>query len=790
MKRLFSVFLIVFLLQTINAQDTLMLRPGPADSKDANIRSDMPGTNYGSSIDFIANAFTVSGQFFIQRSIIEFELSSLPSEVNILNAKLSLYCNTGSGHAQLQYGDNGCVLQRITQEWEEQAVTWINQPQTTSEHEVYLPVSAFQSQDYPDIDITQLMRDHVAFPESSHGIMIKLLTEDIYRTMVFGSADHPDPARRPVLTIIYETCSEPAVLPDFSFQMTGPRTVAFMDNSMGAASWWWDFGDGQTSQEQNPVHEYASAGNYNVCLTVANSCNSLSKCDSVIFCPAYLNPLVLRLEPGNCEDAMIRNDQPDSNYGNSMDYIANAFTAQGNFFIQRSLMNFDFSQLPPNAEILNADLSLFCNYISGHTQLQCGDNLCVLQRITGNWQENTVNWSNQPPSDTVHEVLLSVSENQFQDYPHIDVTQLIRDIYTDPSNIHGIMLKLVNEERYRTLVFASSDNPSVVKRPVLTINYSRPPGSDINADFGFEHNESLTVAFQDHSVGAVDWFWDFGDGHVSNEQNPTHTYSLATDYIVCLTVGNCTETDVFCDTVTFCQIPQAAYSYIQINDSVVDFHNESAEATSWLWDFGDSTWSFEENPEHYYDEPGVYHVCLSAVNQCSISNYCLDIEICRNVYSAFDYLVFNDSIVRFENKSRFASNWQWDFGDGTYSILRDPEHIYFIPGAYNVCLRSINSCSFESVCQRVTLLPPPQQQNMVAPLIVYPNPSHEGFIVMLPDSVSSGYLKVLDMKGDLVREHTIGTGISEVKIPRLDIGIYLVEVKLDGKLYKYKILAQ
>lgn len=47
------------------------------------------------------------------------------------------------------------------------------------------------------------------------------------------------------------------------------RRVAFTDLSYGKiTSWHWDFGDGQTSQEQNPVHEYEEAGKYLVILWI------------------------------------------------------------------------------------------------------------------------------------------------------------------------------------------------------------------------------------------------------------------------------------------------------------------------------------------------------------------------------------------------------------------------------------------------------------------------------------------------------------------------------------------
>jgi len=53
---------------------------------------------------------------------------------------------------------------------------------------------------------------------------------------------------------------------------TAPLTVQFNDTSTHTPfAWLWDFGDNATSEEQNPVHTYTSAGTYNVSLRVANA---------------------------------------------------------------------------------------------------------------------------------------------------------------------------------------------------------------------------------------------------------------------------------------------------------------------------------------------------------------------------------------------------------------------------------------------------------------------------------------------------------------------------------------
>lgn len=53
---------------------------------------------------------------------------------------------------------------------------------------------------------------------------------------------------------------------------SSPLNVAFTDQSTGnPKSWLWDFGDGTTSNSQNPTHIYSAAGIYTVILTVTNA---------------------------------------------------------------------------------------------------------------------------------------------------------------------------------------------------------------------------------------------------------------------------------------------------------------------------------------------------------------------------------------------------------------------------------------------------------------------------------------------------------------------------------------
>ena len=57
------------------------------------------------------------------------------------------------------------------------------------------------------------------------------------------------------------------------------KTIEFTEvTHYEPTDWYWTFGDGNTSTELNPVHEYESSGTYEVCLTVSNEYGSDSKC--------------------------------------------------------------------------------------------------------------------------------------------------------------------------------------------------------------------------------------------------------------------------------------------------------------------------------------------------------------------------------------------------------------------------------------------------------------------------------------------------------------------------------
>ncbi len=159
--------------------------------------------NGGQSEDFCATAWTRQGYPSNIRSLIKFNLYPIQSSSQVVSARLSLYFNPTSldgTHSSLT-GMNSSTLQRIISSWDENTVTYVNQPATTTQNAVLLNPSVSATQNFIDIDVTQLVKDDLDNPLGPQGFLFRLVDEQYYRKLVFSSSDHPTDSLRPKLEI-------------------------------------------------------------------------------------------------------------------------------------------------------------------------------------------------------------------------------------------------------------------------------------------------------------------------------------------------------------------------------------------------------------------------------------------------------------------------------------------------------------------------------------------------------------------------------------------------------------
>jgi len=135
----------------------------------------------------------------------------------------------------------------------------------------------------------------------------------------------------------------------------------------------------------------------------------------------------------------------------------------------------------------------------------------------------------------------------------------------------------------------------------------------------------------------------------------------------------------------------------------VIFTNTTANADTWLWDFGDGIGtSTDENPNYTYTSPGDYTVTLNA----SSSDGCtLPDEISTTItYSpdVLDIITLPEELECLEDAVQFespviAQYYEWDFGDGNGSTEANPVHSYENEGIYAVALTVIDSSTCDII---------------------------------------------------------------------------------------------
>ncbi len=144
----------------------------------------------------------------------------------------------------------------------------------------------------------------------------------------------------------------------------------------------------------------------------------------------------------------------------------------------------------------------------------------------------------------------------------------------------------------------------------------------------FEANRTVgsapfAVEFSDASTGSPGfWWWQFGDGTGSIEQNPAHVYQRPGMYDITLTVFGEGGSDAVTRSglVTVLddpRVPVANFSMSRDKGSAplyVRFTDRSTGATSWRWEFGGMAWTTAKDPSVVFRRPGTYTIRLVATN--------------------------------------------------------------------------------------------------------------------------------------------------------------------------------
>ena len=390
----------------------------------------------------------------------------------------------------------------------------------------------------------------------------------------------------------------------FSFSCSN-LTCTFTDGSTDpdgtVESWAWQFGDGGSSNEQSPQHTYGAGGTYDVVLTVTDDGDATDDVSrQVSVTPQNQGPtasftVVCALLTCTFTDASTDSDgtvegwswsfgdgatseqqNPQHTYASGSTYSVTLTVTD-----DRGGTGQAQQQVTPNEKPL-ADFSFLCT-----------GRVCQFADLS----------TDQDGSITVRSWSFGDGASSTQSNPaHTYVADGDYDV--------------------RLIVTDDASAKDTVTKTVSVVQPNQPPVAAFS-----NACTNLSCDFTDESTDAdgtvVGWQWDFGDGAVSSDQSPPHTYAAEGTYTVTLTVTDddgaasdpAASRDISVSPAN--QGPTADFAFSCAN-LVCQFTDGSADPDGTIvsrsWDFGDGNGSIQTNPQHAYASKGDYTVVLEVTD--------------------------------------------------------------------------------------------------------------------------------------------------------------------------------
>ncbi len=462
-----------------------------------------------------------------------------------------------------------------------------------------------------------------------------------------------------------------------------PSSVGFTASASGTGSQFdyvWDFGDGGTGNGTSPVHTFQTSGVHTVAMTATDEKGcSVTK--------------HIKIHAGNPDGIDFNISAPESCTREEVAFIA--FSAR-----EVLSMHWDFG----NGET-SEDLVAATTYNEGGTY-----QVVLTAQLAGLSCESKlikkVKVSTNPTSDFSHTLRcgmgvafenLSTGGSSWQ-WSFGDGTFSTEKVPTHVYPAPGTYLVGLTSKNADGCEVLQSRQVQVSQQIETAIFPSEPQACDGPSLAGCA---PFHIAFSSETVAGEPYtlLWDFGDNSGATEANPVHIYENPGTYTVVLkatTDSGCTfakEATV----VVSSTVPKAAFSEnkteVCVNEEI-KFTNNSEEADSFCWDFGDGNTATDASPSHKYSQPGLYTVTLLAKNAgCTDLVTKTELVTVKGPFVDFEVLTTCDNpyVVEFQNLSVDYDSLRWDFGDGQQSSIDSPVNEYATKGKYSVSLTASNA---------------------------------------------------------------------------------------------------
>jgi gliding motility-associated-like protein len=465
--------------------------------------------------------------------------------------------------------------------------------------------------------------------------------------------------------------------------------IAFLNNSIGASTYLWDFGDGNTSTQTSPSNIYTLTGDIITELIAVTAFG----CTDTLQIPIYVDSIptanfsfniVCDIDTTQFTD--LSNGGPTSwvwDFGDASPLDNNQnpihfYGAAGTYNVILTVTNPAGCTNSIN-QLVDVSLVPLADFLSNSTCLNS------LSQFTDNSSGIPTTW-----------------QWDFGDATPIDNTQNPTHLYA-ATGVYNVTL----------IAQAGNGCSDTITLPITVTPIP-------TADFTFISvcTDDITL-FTDVSLGGPDtWFWDFGDGTTdnTNNPNPSHIYTTSGTFQVMLVAGysasGCTDTIIY-NVVAFpLTTPNFSTNTPCLGVATIFTDLTGGNPIQWEWDFGDaSPIDNNQNPIHFYTTPGIFNVELVTENAFGCSDtFLTTVQVFPLPVANFTFnTVCLNATTSFTDNSTSAVAWEWNFGDATpFSNLQGPTHVYTTAGTFNVQLvvTNVDGCT-DTIVQTVTVNPNP-----------------------------------------------------------------------------------
>ena len=384
-----------------------------------------------------------------------------------------------------------------------------------------------------------------------------------------------------------------------------PLIVHFTNGSTGYTSLLWDFGDGDTSAEENPSHIYTNAGpalDYRTVrleVTSANGCVSSMEQNITVY-PEILSDFVVS-DDTICSGESIMFSLLPGAFRYYWDF-GDGFQETGSNVISHT---YYINETTPVTYNVTLRTESFFGCISETT-------LPVVVYPTPVPAFTAVPASQVFPDATVTFTNNTNAGNwtwqwDFDD-GHTSADMSPVHTYAAPGDFN-VSLTVSNGICTEDVVHTVR----VLPAPPIADFDSIPSGC-----------QPWRISVNNTSLYATTYYWDFGDGHTSNAINPEYTYMQPGTYQVTLTVTGPGGHDSKSQIVHVYPSPRAYFDVsptkVYVNDEQIRLFNLTEGGDTFIWEFGDGDTSHLREPFHRYTTEGIYDITLHAYS----ANGCYD----------------------------------------------------------------------------------------------------------------------------------------------------------------------